>query len=405
MTQTIEQRRVDLDWLRIGAFAVLILYHVGMFYVAEWDWHVKNATTYTWLQDVMKLTNPWRMSLLFLIAGMALALVRPAQSGWRLAQARTSRLFVPLVFGMLVIVAPQVYYQAQAAQLAVPSYLPFWLEYINPHTGLLPEMHTPLGLLTWNHLWFLPYLWLYSLLILPLHQPLQALATRLQRQPLWLLVVCVVVLHIAALWTLREKYPPTNALSNDWYNHAKYGLCFVTGYLLVLQGNWWQRLAAVRWYALAVALVGYGLVLLDNHDMFDNLDGNAVVLQLIYSLCSVFNHWAWLAAVLGFAATHWQRPTFDKQGHWRRYASKAILPWYILHQSLIVVLAVNLQAWQLPDSIEAVCLIVGTVLGCVIGYEVLRRIPLLNWLVGAEPLTNANRRRATSSATRLTAVH
>lgn len=384
MTQNIQQRRVDLDWLRISAFAVLILYHTGMFYVADWGWHVKNATTYDWLQDLMKLTNPWRMSLLFLLGGMAMAMVRPRQSAWPVAQARTSRLLVPLLFGMFVVVAPQVYFQAQAAQLVVPSYPQFWLEYLNPHTRLLPEMHTPLGLLTWNHLWFLPYLWIYSLLVLPLHRPLQHLANACAAVPLWLFALLIVSLHIAALWTLRASYPPSNALVDDWYNHAKYGLSFLTGYLLVLQGHWWQRLAQLRWASLAVALLGYALVVLDNHDMFADLDDSNLLLQLTYSLCSVLNHWAWLATALGFAATHWQRPTFDATGQWRRYASKAILPWYMLHQTLIVVLAVKLQSWQLPDGVEAVLLIVGTVAGCALGYEVLRRIPLLSWLIGAE---------------------
>jgi len=152
----------------------------------------------------------------------------------------------------------------------------------------------------------------------------------------------------------------------------------------VLQGHWWQRLAQLRWASLAVALLGYALVVLDNHDMFDDLDDTNLLLQLTYSLCSVLNHWAWLATALGFAATHLQRPTFDATGQWRRYASKAILPWYMLHQTLIVVLAVTLQSWQLPDGVEAVLLIIGTVAGCALGYEVLRRIPLLSWLIGAE---------------------
>lgn len=391
MTQMIQQRRVDLDWLRIGAFAILILYHTGMYYVAEWEWHVKNAVTYAWLQDLMKLTNPWRMSLLFLISGMALALIRPTQSVWQLAQSRSSRLLVPLVFGMFVVVAPQVYYQAQAAQLVVPSYPQFWLEYINPHTTLLPEMHTPLGLLTWNHLWFLPYLWWYSLMILPLHRPLQQLANACAAVPLWLFALLIVSLHITALWTLREAYPPSNALVDDWYNHAKYGLAFVTGYLLVLQGHWWQRLAQLRWICLLVALLGYALVVLDNHDVFDDLDEHNLLLQLTYSGCSVLNHWAWLAAALGFAATHLQRPSFDATGQWRRYASKAILPWYMLHQTLIVVLAVKLQALNLPDSIEVVLLVLSTVVGCVLGYEVMRRIPLLSWLIGAESWAKSSR--------------
>lgn len=61
------QRRHDLDWLRVIAFGLLVLYHVGMDYVT-WDWHVKSPTTQLMLQPVMLLSSPWRMSLLFLIS-------------------------------------------------------------------------------------------------------------------------------------------------------------------------------------------------------------------------------------------------------------------------------------------------------------------------------------------------
>jgi len=64
------ERRPDLDWIRVGAFFLLILYHVGMFYV-PWDWHVKSPRPVEWLQPVMHLTNPWRLTLLFLVSGAA----------------------------------------------------------------------------------------------------------------------------------------------------------------------------------------------------------------------------------------------------------------------------------------------------------------------------------------------
>ncbi len=385
MTQPNQSRRADLDWLRIGAFALLILYHCGMYYVADWGWHVKNSQTYDWLQDLMKLTNPWRMSLLFLLGGMALAIARPKFSGWTLLRLRSSRLLVPLLFGMFVVVVPQVYFEARSQQLIEPGYLQFWWQYINPNTDLLREHHSPIGLLTWNHLWFLPYLFCYSLLLLPLHALLQRLAAFTTALPLWLFGAVLVALHLWAVLSLREAFPSTNALLDDWYNHAKYGLVFVAGYLLVLQKHWWAVLPRWRYGLLATALVGYALVVLDNHDVFDGLDDTAIALQLLYSLVSVLNHWAWLGTVLAFAAVYLQQPVFDPTGKVRRYASAAILPWYVLHQTLTVVFAVALQPLQLHDGVEAVLLISLTVLGCGVGYEIIRRQPLLNWLAGGTP--------------------
>lgn len=68
------QRRHDLDWLRVIAFGLLLLYHVGMYYVT-WDWHVKSPTTQLMLEPVMLLSSPWRISLLLLISGVATAFV------------------------------------------------------------------------------------------------------------------------------------------------------------------------------------------------------------------------------------------------------------------------------------------------------------------------------------------
>ena len=65
-------RRYDLDWVRIGAFMLLILYHVGMYYVT-WDWHVKSPHASGTIEPLMMLTSPWRLSLLFLVSGVATA--------------------------------------------------------------------------------------------------------------------------------------------------------------------------------------------------------------------------------------------------------------------------------------------------------------------------------------------
>ena len=122
MTQAISRsestRFHELDALRVIAFGVLILYHIGMYYVLEWGWHIKSEQPQAWLQDVMILTNQWRMSLLFLISSMVLTVlltrVEPKpllflKRAGKLIIQRTQRLMIPLLFGMFVIVAPQVY--------------------------------------------------------------------------------------------------------------------------------------------------------------------------------------------------------------------------------------------------------------------------------------------------------
>jgi glucans biosynthesis protein C len=97
------ERRYDLDWLRVFAFGMLILYHVGMFYVT-WDWHVKSRYASHLVEPAMLMVNPWRLALLFLISGIAVRFATDKMGFGKFLPERLMRLFLPLVFGMAVVV-------------------------------------------------------------------------------------------------------------------------------------------------------------------------------------------------------------------------------------------------------------------------------------------------------------
>ncbi|MBN8799317.1 MAG: acyltransferase family protein, partial [Stenotrophomonas nitritireducens] len=104
-------RRHDIDALRVIAFSLLILYHSAMVYVADWSFHIKSTYQAEWLQYPMIALNRWRMPLLFMISGIAIGLARVEGHRLRFAGTRSLRLLLPLVFGMLVVVPPQTYFQ------------------------------------------------------------------------------------------------------------------------------------------------------------------------------------------------------------------------------------------------------------------------------------------------------
>ena len=209
MTQVIDNRRYDIDWLRTLSFGLLILYHVGMYYVADWGWHVKSEQQSVFLQNLMLLTNQWRMSLLFFVSGIALALVYVKYSRMQLVKLRSKRLLIPLLFGMLVVVPPQLYFELVQGNHFAGSYLSFMHEYLNLNTALAPHKQSGIGLLTWNHLWFVPYLWVYSLIALLLMPMIKFFLshTFVQKLPLWLGMTLLVV-SLALIWLgMREQFP------------------------------------------------------------------------------------------------------------------------------------------------------------------------------------------------------
>lgn len=382
MTRTLTARRYELDWLRSIAFALLILYHIGMYYVADWGWHIKSEQTFTGLQDLMILTNPWRMSLLFLLAGMALSLVLPRISRLKVLGLRSKRLLIPLLFTMFVVVVPQVYYEALSQQLIQPGYLQFWWQYVNPVTDLLPDHHSPIGLLTWNHAWFIPYLWCYSLLVL-LFYPLLNLVSQsslLQQLPGRYALALVFGLMFWAWWTLRADFPSTHALVDDWYNHAKYFLVFIAGFLLARQDLWWQQLVFQRRLWLGLALLCYSLIIAERHDVFavSAQFDTSVWVKTLFGVVLIANHWVWLLAMLGYAGAYLAKTNSPLL----RYCNDAVLPWYILHQTLIILFASWLKPLAIPATAEFPLLLILTVAACWLGYELIRRVALLRWCFG-----------------------
>ncbi len=155
------ERRIDLDWVRIAAFGLLIFYHVGMLYVS-WGFHIKSAHRLTALEPLMLVLNPWRLSLLFLVSGVATRFMLRKYAVLPLLRSRTARLLIPLVFGMLVIVPPQAYDQIVESLGYPAGFIDF---YFNHYFAFGPQFcPSPCILLpTWNHLWFVAYLWVYTM--------------------------------------------------------------------------------------------------------------------------------------------------------------------------------------------------------------------------------------------------
>ncbi|TQF71590.1 acyltransferase family protein [Pseudoalteromonas luteoviolacea] len=383
MTNSHFARQWDLDWLRVLVFGVLILYHVGMYYVADWGWHIKSAQTSELLQNFMLLSNQWRMSLLFFISGIVLAFCHQRMGTWQLIKAKTLRLFVPLLFGMYVVVAPQMYIEMLDKGLITMSFIDFWLAYINPNTSLLVQYQSEIGLLTWNHLWFLAYLWVYCLVLLILTQivPLRLMLAALKPKLSASVALGVAVVTLFAVWMmLRQAFPSTHGLVDDWYNHGKYFSVFLMGYVFALLPHLKMSVIRSRHRLMAVALIGYMLILMDKHGFlyfFSQHFETNIWVRSLYGMVVIVNHWAWMLALIGYSASHLTSPNRQL-----RYATTAVLPWYMLHQTLIIVFAYWLKPFEISPSVESIVIIAFTTLWCYLGFEVIKRNRVLCVLFG-----------------------
>jgi len=380
---TLGGRRYDLDWVRICAFGLLIFYHVGMYYVT-WGWHVKSPYASHTIEPLMLLTNPWRLSLLFLVSGVATAylLERRGKASQGFLGQRSIRLLVPLIFGMAVIVPPQSYLEVVEKVAYAGSYFDFLKLYYSAYHGFCKGSDC-LILPTWNHLWFVAYLWVYTVVLflvirmLPkATQWLRASAERALSGP-GVLIWPVVFLALARV-TLGPLFPANNALVGDWYNHATYGMTFLLGYALAGTNAPWIALERFRRTSLVLAILGW--IFLATFNFFYNDDSSLTPSELMYITRRIVfgvEQWVAIAAVLGFA-----RRYLNHDNAARRYLTTAIFPVYILHQTIIVVVAHALKPVNLLPAVEGPLLILVTVTGCLLGYEVIRRSVVLRPLFG-----------------------
>lgn len=365
------ERRPDLDWIRVGAFFLLILYHVGMFYV-PWGFHVKSPHPVAWLEPVMLITNPWRLTLLFLVSGAATRFMSDKLGAGALAKARTARLLPPLVFAILVIVPPQTYYEIVEKLGYSGSVIDFYRKYVTASGHWRPD-GAPLITPTYNHMWFVAYLFVYSLLlaaVLPLLRGrLPALERGMDRLlGGWgLLVFPIAALAGLRLW-LEPLFPITHALVDDWYNHALSLSAFLFGFLTAKSETIKAGFIRLRWPALALAVGGYFA--------FVWADLPPVVGQIAYAV----DQWAAIAAVLGFGAKH-----LTSGGPVLTYLTLGVFPFYIVHQTFIVVAGHHLAKLGLPQGLEALLLVAGTFATCFATYEIVRRVNWLRPLFGLKP--------------------
>jgi glucan biosynthesis protein C len=376
-----DKRLYFLDWVRIIAFFILILYHVGMYYVS-WDWHVKSPHASDAIEPLMMLSSPWRLGLLFMISGVASSFMLAKISATRFMRQRSVRLLVPLLFGMLVIVPPQPYFEVIEKVAYQGSYLDFMKLYLTGYQHFCRGTDC-LILPTWNHLWFVAYLWVYTLLLGALVLALGARFDALSQRVASLLTGWkIIVLPFAVLALARHllvlHYPSTHALWGDWYNHAQYFFLFLLGALVARQGAFWVRLESMRWPSLGIAFVCWAalMVFYSLPEHFLSAAQAEVwrpTMRMVYALCQ----WTPLVAVCGFAHRHLQ---FDGAG--RRYLSLAVFPVYILHQTLIVSIAHLIKPAKLAPGIEAMVLIVLTLGISFGGFELVRRWRALRPLFG-----------------------
>ncbi|WP_425408506.1 acyltransferase family protein [Hyphococcus sp.] len=376
-------RRYDLDWLRIIAFGLLIFYHIGMFYVT-WGWHVKSAYAGPAAEPLMLIVNPWRLALLFFISGVAVRFASgKAVSNWRFVGSRAYRLGLPILAGMIMVVAPQSYFELRQAGAIEPGYFAFWGNYLKLEQ--LYPMITP----TWNHLWYVVYLFVYILLISPFLPMLRRFAEGAGARALNIiaggparLMLLVIVPFVIYELVLSPQFPTTHNLYADWANHAHRFTIFLLGFFAAKHDRFWRSVHGALPLAagFAVGLWLLGAYVEANEEMVAaSWVARIPHIGVIETALETLYAWSCIVALMALAQRFLNRPSKRLT-----YLTGAVFCYYILHQTIIITAGYYLTQMALGVWTEFLLVTTITIAGCVAGYELFRRIPGLRVFLGVK---------------------
>lgn len=362
-----KERRYDLDWIRVIAFDLLILYHVGMFFV-PWPWHIKNNITSEGFVIPMMFLNQWRLPLLFVLSGMGTCYALSYKTGNIFIKERAFRLVIPLIFGMLILVPPQVYVERLSQGVAYQSYFDFYTYLFN---GTYPK-----GNLSWHHLWFIFYLFFYTLLLTPVFiyirnspkiKPFEWLHRSLQKHPFAILLFPIPLIIIESI--LYPKFGYKLSFWQDWYALSFYGVLFFYGFILIsLKDTFWDLLEKYRFHFFILALLFMAIFFV----LFQTNHESLVYVPRVYSL------WCWILLLIGYSAKYLNKPSALLA-----YRNEAVYPFYILHHTVLLILGFYIANLNLSIALKFLILVIGTFGIVWIIYELLiRRYKVFRFLFG-----------------------
>ncbi|WP_212002960.1 acyltransferase family protein [Chitinophaga sp. HK235] len=371
-------RQTYLDWLRIIAIAGVLFFHSAMPYVAEWGWHIKNNATSHALLEMNDFLHRFRMPLLFFISGTVSYYMLQSRSGGGFLGLRFRRLFVPLLVGVLVIVPPQVYME-RVTQGYKGNFWDFYTTMFG--TGAYPK-----GNMSWHHLWFICYLLAYDILCAPLFvwlvspkgkKWLQKLNPLASGWWVYILMVPSVVSHAF----LARMYQQTGDLIHDYAYFPYYLWFLLAGFCCIANPLLMDSLERNRRTSFAIA---FGSLMLINYFRWNGLEpdyGWQGLSGWSFTALAVVSAWMWVFTAIGYGKRYLQ-----KKSRVLDYVNEAVYPFYILHQTVIVILTFYLANLKEDIGLKYIFTVAVTFfISMSIFHLYIRPYPVMRFLFGMKP--------------------
>lgn len=347
----LQGRRYDIDWLRVIAIGLLLIYHIAIVF-QPWGAIIRFMQNRETLESIwipMSMLNVWRIPLLFFVSGMGVCFAMKKRTLKRLLMERTKRIPIPFVFGIFCI---------------VPIHIFMWQKFYSQPINYSADP---------SHLWFLGNIFIYVVIFSPVFYYLKKHANGtintflgwLYKHPIGLMAVIIPFVLEAVL--VRPE--PFELYAMTWHGFYLGGLAFFFGFSFIQNGEaFWMTVLKWKWiYATA------GMLLYLVRLIYFELQAPAILVSVESMM--------WIYALLGLGFQYLNKPS-----KLLTYLSQGAYPVYIIHMAFIYAATYIILPLDMNAGLKLVLVVLFTFFGSIGTYDlIIRRIGFLRPLFGLKP--------------------
>lgn len=365
-----------IDWLRVLAFGLLFVFHSFRPF-DTYPWHIKNTETSIWINYIVEFMHSWRMYIIFLVSGAGTVFAMKSKKESFL-DGRIKRLVVPYIFGIIILIPPQKFLEAIQQSGYEGNYLTFLTRLPN---SLLNENFG------WNllwaghlgyHIWYLVYLFIQSILFLPLFRLIIKYQNLVCEQSnkifrslytFWYIIIPFVLLE----FLLRPLFPQYL----NWADFATFSLYFLFGFILQINPQIVLFIEKNAFKFLLIAISCWSLYLI-NKASLDNISIPGYNLNYFFSIIfKNLNSISWVFALIGFG-----KKFLDFNHRYLNDLNQGILPFYILHQTIIVIFGYFVVQWNLSIPAKFLFIFSASFIVTIGLYQIIWRNDMMRFFFG-----------------------